>query len=672
MHRVSLTLLTIAAALVFAPGAHAAGWVTTGPLSPANRTVEDGQVALLPDGGRVVAWGQIGADFQTRENVSVRIAPRDGDFGPTQVIDARSSGLRLAVGNDGTVALAWTDFVTRTLHIARRAPGEALFTEAQPVQPPGDEFPFGIDLEVHGGDVFAAYSSFKQGGSSSVWAARLPAAGRVVQLISGGPVDRAAALPDGVASATLAVDGNRIAFAWERTVSRNAPGQSTSSLLFASANGAGAFSAPQQLQLQADNSTFPPRAVPVVLVGGGRTYVVWEDERANLVSFQDRANPGRVLTFGAAELRGDFRARVDGSGALVTAWEAETPNSDNASIATARVPADGVPAAITRVTPPGVNRGLEALEVAPDGTALVLANGGPNGFATTFTLDAVLQPAGGVFGPTEAVSGLQDIGRNSFTPTSAALDPDGRALAAWSAADHSGSVNERLFLSERDTTPPGFGALEVPPTATVGQPVALAADATDALSAADVTWDLGDGSEAKGARVSHVYGRAGAATVTVSATDSVGNVTTQTRVIAVAPVVRAAGPSGGPGPAAADRVKPAVSRVSVTNRRFRVGTRATAAIAGRKRAPAGTALRLTVSERSTLAIAISSKAKKKTVVHGTLVRAGAGPGNVTIAFSGRLGRTALRPGSYTATVTAIDGAGNRSKAARVKFTVVKK
>jgi len=42
-----------------------------------------------------------------------------------------------------------------------------------------------------------------------------------------------------------------------------------------------------------------------------------------------------------------------------------------------------------------------------------------------------------------------------------------------------------------------------------------------------------------------------------------------------------------------------------------------------------------------------------------------------VPFSGRIGKSALRPGSYTATITAIDPAGNRSKAVRVKFTVVK-
>jgi hypothetical protein len=59
-------------------------------------------------------------------------------------------------------------------------------------------------------------------------------------------------------------------------------------------------------------------------------------------------------------------------------------------------------------------------------------------------------------------------------------------------------------------------------------------------------------------------------------------------------------------------------------------------------------------------------------VRGTLVHKSSGPGKVSVAFSGKIGKTALRPGDYTASITATDAAGNRSKAVRVKFTVVKK
>jgi hypothetical protein len=41
-------------------------------------------------------------------------------------------------------------------------------------------------------------------------------------------------------------------------------------------------------------------------------------------------------------------------------------------------------------------------------------------------------------------------------------------------------------------------------------------------------------------------------------------------------------------------------------------------------------------------------------------------------FSGRIGRKALAPGAYKMTVTAVDPAGNKSKALELRFTVVRR
>jgi hypothetical protein len=55
---------------------------------------------------------------------------------------------------------------------------------------------------------------------------------------------------------------------------------------------------------------------------------------------------------------------------------------------------------------------------------------------------------------------------------------------------------------------------------------------------------------------------------------------------------------------------------------------------------------------------------------GTLTRANLQNGSNTIAFSGRLGKRALRPGAYKATLRARNAKG-RSKPVAVKFSVVK-
>jgi hypothetical protein len=129
----------------------------------------------------------------------------------------------------------------------------------------------------------------------------------------------------------------------------------------------------------------------------------------------------------------------------------------------------------------------------------------------------------------------------------------------------------------------------------------------------------------------------------VTAVDGAGNSTQQTRVVAVAPAPGTAVPE--------DRVAPTVSGVSLAHKRFRAGSR-------------GSALRLKLSERATLVVTVA----RGKLVRATLVRASAAPGAVSLQISGR----ALRPGVYTASVAAIDGAGNRSSARRVKFTVVRR
>jgi hypothetical protein len=56
---------------------------------------------------------------------------------------------------------------------------------------------------------------------------------------------------------------------------------------------------------------------------------------------------------------------------------------------------------------------------------------------------------------------------------------------------------------------------------------------------------------------------------------------------------------------------------------------------------------------------------------GALTRRNLAAGRDRIGFSGRIGRRALRPGRYRATLTATDLAGNRSRAHQVSFRVVR-
>jgi hypothetical protein len=134
---------------------------------------------------------------------------------------------------------------------------------------------------------------------------------------------------------------------------------------------------------------------------------------------------------------------------------------------------------------------------------------------------------------------------------------------------------------------------------------------------------------------------------------------------------------------------PSVSRAAVTNARFRVGSGSTAIAA---KAPLGTSFKFMLKAPAKVLVAIARsapgvrsgkrciapprkrKARAKSCTRslraGTLTRANLQPGANAIAFSGRIGKRALKPGSYGATLTASNGTG-KAKPVVVRFTIVK-
>jgi hypothetical protein len=137
---------------------------------------------------------------------------------------------------------------------------------------------------------------------------------------------------------------------------------------------------------------------------------------------------------------------------------------------------------------------------------------------------------------------------------------------------------------------------------------------------------------------------------------------------------------------------PALSAVSLTHARFRVGPAPTARSARRRAAaPVGTTFRFTLSTDATLTIRIersvagrraggrcvaptrrNARAKRCTryVLAGTLRRSERA-GADSVAFSGRIGRTPLAVGRYRATLTAKNAAG-AGRSVAVAFAIVKR
>ena len=133
------------------------------------------------------------------------------------------------------------------------------------------------------------------------------------------------------------------------------------------------------------------------------------------------------------------------------------------------------------------------------------------------------------------------------------------------------------------------------------------------------------------------------------------------------------GDGGGPGPgggsgsgggAPVDRTAPVIGRISLSPKAFAASSRSTAQSAAAR----GTTIRYTLSEAATVIARIERAGAGRRA--GTLRRAGRAGSN-RLAFSGRVGRKALRPGAYRLVLTATDAAGNRSAARSARFRILR-
>jgi hypothetical protein len=624
---VLLLLLLLALAAAVAPAARAdEGWLDLGAVSPLGDRAMTPQLAVGPDGTRVVGWIDL-ASFGAPLSVSVRVARPGEDFGPVQSFPGFSFSLKIATGADGTIGLGW--WTDGAIRLARIAPGTATVTAADPLQPPAPERASGdISLGVQGGAVYAAYSSAGRTGTttvSSVRAAWLPPGATAVAALGG--VDTGGTLahegqPDGAEQITyggprLAIAGATVSVAWaEGREGLGADHARTDIRLAQAHTGGTAFAAVATLDTQlgglyTGEPASPPDTATAIAAGGGQTYVAWQRPTGPVV-----ARLGGAVTAIAAlppvPDRTSLRVAVDGTGAADVIWAVATPGaSPGRSLLAARVTPGGTAGAVQALTPAGVDRALDDVAVGADGRAIVLAR--RPGDLTTQLFALRRAPGGAGFAPAESVA--PPLSENFQRPIYAdvvTLGPDGTELAAWTAEDPvAGPDVERVHVGRR-------GVLPAPAPESAAGPGAPASPA------------------------------------------------------------RGSGAAPAPGPAPApDRTAPRITALAAAPARFRAGAGATSLLAAATPAPAGrvaaprtgTALRLAVSEPASLVVAVRRLAGARRTLRGTLVRTRAS-GTVRLAFSGRIGHSLLPAGHYELTVTAVDAAGNRSAARTVRVTLV--
>jgi hypothetical protein len=641
---------------------------------------------VTPAGETIAAWVRLGI-------VEVAVRPPGGAFGsPVPVSYAGADPTAapdLAVANDGRVLLTWSDHCDQN---RGTCVAEAI------IRNPGGAFGAPVTLSDAGaGNPRGAFTS--DGRAVVVWERQAAIEAAIAPPVGGfsGKGDVVGSSAVDVSSPDIATDAAGNAYvAWAATTPGGSSGLPGASLWLAqSPRGSSGFSAPSELR--AEDSAGDPSSGDVISYAStaiavdhaGNAAVAWIRSQYHYdigppafsvtyptLQVLGRTSDGTVnppqnldsgISVGGSGVSITVRAAslaVDDSGDVVAVWSKRDSSNATTAIREAVRPA-GV-ATFGRPTSPVSGQN----DTAPDSASVSITALGPNAFLLGFVqagmVRAATARADGVFGNPVAIS---PVGAGLSVPSFAG-DTDGDAVGAWPQLDSNGIY--RTQVAAYDATPPELRQVEVPSRAVVGQSVVFAASPFDTWSGVGANWNFGDGTpDASGNSVPHVFERVGDFTVTLTATDGLGNTSVATRSVTVT---------------STDHKAPKVTHLRLTRARFAIAKRATAVSAvGAHR---GTTIRFTLSEPATVRLYIkrvltghrrgkrcSAKAgsgRPCSVYRaaGKLVRSGR-KGARKVPFTGRIGAHALRPGHYRLSVIAKDAGGNTSKPARARFTIVR-
>ena len=142
-------------------------------------------------------------------------------------------------------------------------------------------------------------------------------------------------------------------------------------------------------------------------------------------------------------------------------------------------------------------------------------------------IQSAFMPAGGTWQAPVDISG-EDA---SFPEV--AFDGQGDAIAVW---DSGNGTNDEIQSAGYVAAGPRLNSLSIPTTGVVGQPVTFSVASLDVWSVlGETSWSFGDGASATGTGVTHVYTAPSTYEVTLQSADTLGNMTSTSGKIAIAP-----------------------------------------------------------------------------------------------------------------------------------------
>ena len=441
-------------------------------------------------GAAVLVWMERGASEEWI--VRARTKPAGGSFGAPQDVSASGRDAvnpSVALSDNGAAVVAWTRY--NGTHIIAQA---ALKSSA------GSSFGGALNLSsttLDAGNVDSAIDP--EGNFTVVWEMVDGALRRIqarTKPSSGGfgAVQTLTPTGDGWAFAPrVAMSGNRRATAvWYRYPDGSFNGNAV--VQSAETDTSGAFGAVQTLTPTTVNSFAPAVAVT-------------KDNLA--VASWTSLNAGEFIVYGAARNSGAF-------------FRPQEPLSS-----------------------PGSASRSPVVSVDDNGNAMAIW--GASATAASAPVQASRRPAGGSFG------GPQDVSPPGEKALAGSIDfdADGNGIVGYVRYTDSPTCCPLTMRGLGfDASGPVLSNLSVPGSATAGDSVGFSASARDTWSSiSQVRWNFGDGESATGGSVAHVYGAAGSYTVTVTATDALGNGRSSSRTIAVAAPTTGGGGGVTPPPA---------------------------------------------------------------------------------------------------------------------------
>jgi hypothetical protein len=485
-------------------------------------------VATNARGDTIASW--LRSDGGANYTVQAAFRPAGGTFGAPQDIGTTTACFALgilgpapdvAIDDEGGAAIVYT------------APGTPSTVVRAAVRPPGGVFGTPVDLSddsqgaanprlaMNRNGLAVAVWSWNTGANSVIQSStRQPGQGfgTVVPLTVAGQqasVPRVAVNDAGaVAAAWVRFDGTT-----DRAQARVRPA------------GSGTFAAVQELSA-AGAATEDAAAPDVALDPNGNATVVWTKDDGPQVRLQTRTlNPAGVMGAGVEDITDPGvdastpAVALDPANNAVVVFGLCPVGSSNCAVSSASRPSGGSFGAVQAISAAGDQSFSPRVVVDASGVATAVFSP-----LTSSDLRVLVtrRPLGGTFG---AVAPLSAGGQN--VAPAAAIDDQGNVVVAWAHRTGGAGTPYLAQVAAFDVAAPALAAVSVPATGVAGQPIGMAAAATDRWSPVSISWSFGDGTNGAGDAVSHAFGGAGAFTVTATATDAVGNATSADRSVLV-------------------------------------------------------------------------------------------------------------------------------------------